>query len=354
MNPVSPGKGLRQPRRKGRITQAPPATTPIEEHQVEEAYNIPGRGVVDHGVPMPHVEFNPELDDDAFMENMITYDTEPKQPAPIPVYTVSGPGEGRVLHDFRTFYAAVGSQPLMIAGQHANRTKIKIYNRGSRTLFISDRQLPNLDQQGLPVPAGSSTELSTSRAVYGMISAYTPNSAPLTATTPADTSGWGAASNGTMARVTAPWNASRGAIQLTATATGYNVASPVMISTARAGQTLFYRFKIAWSTGTTPAMYIRAFDVSGAVTNLVAITAATITNTAGWIEITGSMVLPRDVSNLYYRIGSSAGASADVFSVGDLAAALDADPGTFYEGGSTLLDNQGVALYEEFDVMVHS
>lgn len=326
----------------------PVAVTPRVDQEIETAHNIPGRGVVDHGVSRSEpAQWNAE--DVAYdpTRDLVHFEPESPETAAIPVYVVGGPGEGKVVHSFRTMYAAVGPNPVRIAGEHGNRTKLRVNNRGARTLFVGDT--PSVSSMfGFPVPAGGQLELSSSRAVYGVIDAYTPNSAPATATNPADTTGW-AGANGTVARVAAPWNPNRGAIQLTATAAGYSAQTPTLVVSGRAGQTVYYRVKLAWNTGATPAMYVRPWDSSGAVTNLTTVAAAAITNTAGWVEITGSFVLPRDVSNLFLRIGSSAGAAADQYTVGDVSTSIDVDPGVFMDAG-VAYDNQPVALYEEFDV----
>lgn len=341
----------------GRKIKRTPQSTPVRvDHEIHEEDNIPYRGYVDHGMDQPGVKYNTELTefDPTHPEDLVTYDKITESPAPQPVYVVAGPEQGETIHDFRTRYAAVGPTPVQIVGRHTNRTKVRICNRGVRTLYFSDQ--PTVSAMfGYPLDPGATVDVDTSQEVYAMINSYTPNQAPATATNPADTVAWStqAPANATLSRVAAPWNASRGAIQVTATGVGYNVATPVVVASASAGHTLFYRFKIAWVTGTTPAMFIRPFDASGAVTNLTAITAATITNTAGYVEITGSIVLPRDVSNLYFRIGSSAGAIADVYDVGDVSAALDSDPGVFLDAG-VYYDNQPVGIVETFDVTIRS
>jgi hypothetical protein len=341
----------------GRKVKRTPTSAPVTvDHEVEEQTNIPYRGSVDHGISSRGFDYNSELTefDPVDVEDLVTYDKINEPPTPSPVYIVAGPEQGETVHNFRTSYAAVGPTPTRIVGRHANRTKCKIANRGSRTLYFSDAPTVS-DMFGFPVDPGASVDLATSHELYAMIKNYVPNQAPATATSPADTVAWStnAPANATLARVAAPWNGSRGAIQVTATAAGYNVATPIVITSGRAGQTLYFRFKIAWNTGTTPAMYIRPWDAAGAVSNLTTITAATITNTAGWIEITGSYILPRDVTNLYFRIGSSVGALSDAYTVGDVSAALDQDPGTFLDTG-IYYDNQPVSVYEEFDVTLSS
>jgi len=146
--------------------QTPDRQTPVVDHETEEALNIPGRGVVDHGVPVKG-PFNADLTDAENQTQLVTYDDPPTPPSPVPVYIVSTDRKGRVIHDFRTLYAAVvASVPGMIAGQHETRSKLRIINSGSNTVYVSNDPASANTMFGYPLAQGATLELNTSRAVY--------------------------------------------------------------------------------------------------------------------------------------------------------------------------------------------
>lgn len=152
-------------------TGHPTAQTPTVDREVEFQRNIPGRGYVDHGVNVdPDTTFNPE--DVAYdpQKDYVHYDEPVKEPVPIPVYMVAGPGQGAVTHMWHTLYAVAGGayQPRQIIGQHDNRTKLRIRNTGAEVVYIGDQPSVS-DMFGWPIEAGEIVELSTSRAVYAVV-----------------------------------------------------------------------------------------------------------------------------------------------------------------------------------------
>lgn len=158
-----------KPRPKGTTTtqSAAKAAAPAE---VEQEGNIPYRGYVDHGLPVEQ-DFRPEQDESQpAVEDLVTWDTpEDREPAPIPVYTVPGPGESGTVHRlFRTWYESASSTIRMIAGRHEARSKIKINNVSANTVWIGP-DLSVSPMNGYPIPAGTNLELTTNREVYVVI-----------------------------------------------------------------------------------------------------------------------------------------------------------------------------------------
>lgn len=152
-------------------TGHPSAQTPTVDREVEYQRNIPGRGYVDHGVNVPAgTDFNREETAYDPTHDLVHYEEPVHEPAPIPVYTVAGPGQGTVTHLWRTMYAVAGGalQPRQIAGQHDNRTKIKIRNTGAEVIYIGNTASVS-DMMGWPLNAGEIVELDSSRAVYAVV-----------------------------------------------------------------------------------------------------------------------------------------------------------------------------------------
>lgn len=159
--------GNKTPQQKGTVTTQP------REHEyaeVEEQANIPYRGYVDHGVPVEQ-NFLPAEEDESqpAVEDLVTWDThEETGPAPIPVYTVPGPGQSGTVHRmFHTWSIPVDVTSRMIANRHDSRSKIRIANNGTVDVYIGN-DLTVSFMTGYPISAGTNVELNTNREVYAV------------------------------------------------------------------------------------------------------------------------------------------------------------------------------------------
>lgn len=157
------------PRPKGTAT-AQTAKPAAHFTEVEQEANVPYRGYVDHGLPVSN-EFRPDQDESQpAVEDLVTWDTpQDNEPAPIPVYTVPGPGESGTVHRmFRTWYESASSVIRMIAGRHDARSKIKIANNSGNTVWVG-ADLSVSPMNGYPLLTGQTLELTTNREVYVLI-----------------------------------------------------------------------------------------------------------------------------------------------------------------------------------------
>lgn len=150
--------------------QAPDRAKPVVLDETETALNIPGRGVVDHGVPLNKKDtFDPELTGAMNKDSLVTYDDTPAPPTPIPVYIVSTERQGRVVHDFRVFVAyAQPGQPTRAAGQHDARSRLllKVPAAATNSVYVSDDLSTATAFAGYPVAPGGQLELFNARAIY--------------------------------------------------------------------------------------------------------------------------------------------------------------------------------------------
>lgn len=151
-------------------TKPPDRATPTVYDETETAQNIPGRGVVDHGVPLNKSDqFDPDLTDKRNQNSLVTYEDAANPPAAIPVYIVSTNAPGKVIHDFRVVYAyAAAGQPSSVIGQHDSRSRmvVKVPAAATNPIYISDTLTTANAMSGFQIPAGGQLEIFSSRALY--------------------------------------------------------------------------------------------------------------------------------------------------------------------------------------------
>jgi len=149
-------------------TKPPDRQIPEIDHTVEEENFRPYLGNVDHGAPVRSKDYNTELDDDMNEDQLVHFDTEPKPVEPVPVYIVSTSQPVQTQRSFRAIYAAVSAgQPARIVGEHLARSRVRIYNSGDKTVWISDDPSTANPLSGFPIGASTYFELNTINSIYG-------------------------------------------------------------------------------------------------------------------------------------------------------------------------------------------
>jgi len=150
-------------------SQNPPdRQVPEVDHTVEEDTFRPYLGNIDHGAPVRSKDYNTELTDKMNEDELLHYDAEPKPVTPVPVYLVSTAAPVETRRSFRAIYAAVvAGSPGRIVGEHLSRSRVRLYNSGDKTVWISDDPSTANPMSGFPVAPSTYFELNTISAIYG-------------------------------------------------------------------------------------------------------------------------------------------------------------------------------------------
>lgn len=134
-----------------------------------------GRGMETHGVPFSGA---PELVDEIEMGDPVVVDEPKPEPTPIPVRIVTeGPTERRAFRMYRT-YAPLGGPPAQVVGLNENRTKVKIQNMHTETVWLSHEASTASPTFGFPLLAGAAFETTAETPVFAMVATGTEQ-APL-------------------------------------------------------------------------------------------------------------------------------------------------------------------------------
>ena len=135
--------------------------TPVAEQHVGTV--LPGgRGTELHGVPFSG---EPRLVEAWEEGDPVEVPTEPPAPEPVPVRVVSE--STRELRRFRTFRAfAPLNIPAEVVGQSDRRSKAKVQNMGTETVWVGDTPGTANAMHGFPLAVGAAFETTAETPIY--------------------------------------------------------------------------------------------------------------------------------------------------------------------------------------------
>ena len=190
-------------------------------------------------------------------------------------------------------------------------------------LYLETDRSPELESASEPIlipPAPRTPRLTRLLTqTYSLAVVAGPNDAPASLANPTTTAG-AALTNATASIVAAPWDAGRTAIQLSAVAAG---AEQIITAGAgklyKAGTTLYWRVKVA-SSLSAAVIAVAVYNKSPVFRVSPSTSYTMISSGVGqpWAEITGSILLPTDITSAALFISQTATAAADTMTIGDI------------------------------------